>query len=161
MAVFLTQLRHRGNAVKGHIFHPLGHLLHRTASHVSVDVGFAAKLPAQLKKLMCPEAVVLHYAAPVGIYHAFSRLFRADAVLPVILVRKAAARPAQHRDLYLLKRLHHVRAHTVLIRDPGILPDIKPFVNTSAQMLGKMPVDLRIDPAFFALFIDIKRCHFV
>ncbi len=46
MAVGLAQICHGGDPFKGHILHPLAHLLDSAASHVAVDIGLAAKLPA-------------------------------------------------------------------------------------------------------------------
>ena len=95
VSVFLAQIRHGGDAVEGHVLHPFAHLLHCAASHVSVHIGLTAKLLAKFKKLVGAEAVVLHHAAPVGVYHLFTVFFGADAVPPVVLVRKTAARPTQ------------------------------------------------------------------
>ena len=154
MPVFLAQIRHRGNAVKGHVLHPLAHLLHRAAAHISVYIGFTAKLFAELKKFVRTETVVLHHTAPVGVDHLLARLLRTDAVLPVVLVRKTAARPAQHRDLHFLQRAHHILTHPVHVRNIGIFAHIQPFVDTSAQMLRKMSVDLRVDVPLLVFFVN-------
>ena len=52
-----------------------------------------------MHKFVRAEMVVLDHAAPVGIDHPLARFPRADAVLPMIFIGKAAARPAQDRDL--------------------------------------------------------------
>ena len=51
VSVFLPQICHWRNAFKGHIFYPFGHFLYGSASDVAVDIGFAAQLAAQLKKI--------------------------------------------------------------------------------------------------------------
>ena len=84
---------------------------------------------------MCTKAVIFDHAAPMGIYHALSRLFRTDAVFPVIFIRKTAARPAQHRYLHLFESLYYIRSHTVFIRNSRILFHIQPLIDTSSQML--------------------------
>ena len=159
MAVLPALLRHRGNALERHVLDPLGHLAHRAAADIAVDVGLAAQLAAELKILVRPEAVVLHDAAPVGVDHLLAVLLRTDAVLPVILVGEAAARPAQHRNLELLQRLNDVRPHAVHVRDVGVLPDIESLIDASAQVLGEMSVNLRVDVGNFLLIIDYKLCH--
>ena len=154
-AVPAAKLRHGGHAVEGHVLHPLGHLLHGAAAHIAVDVGLAAQLLAELEELVGAEAVVLHHPAPVGVHHPLAPLLRADAVLPVVLVRKASAGPAQHGNLQPFQRLHHIGAHAVLVGDMGVLPHEQPLIDASAQMLGEMSVNLRIDVSFFLLFIYI------
>ena len=60
------------------------------------------KLIQQFHILMCSETVVLNYTTPVCVDHLFSLLFRTDSIHPVILICKAAARPAEHRYLHFL-----------------------------------------------------------
>ena len=98
-AVFTAPVRHGGNAVQGHVFHPFAHFLHRAASHISIHIGLAAQLLAQLEKLMRTEAVVLRHASPVGVDHFLSLIFGPHAVLPMVFIRKTASRPAQYRNL--------------------------------------------------------------
>ncbi len=98
MPILPAQVRHGGNALKGHIFHPFRHLLHGAASHIAVNISLAAQLPAQLKKLMGPKAVILQHTAPVGVDHLFTVLLRPYTILPVVFVRKTAPWPAEHRD---------------------------------------------------------------
>ncbi|SCI07343.1 Uncharacterised protein [uncultured Ruminococcus sp.] len=94
VAVLGAQLGHGGDAVKGHVFHPLAHFLNGSTAEVPIYIGLAAKLPAELHKFMGAEAVVLYQASPVGIDHFLSAFTRANAVLPVVFIGKAAARPA-------------------------------------------------------------------
>ncbi len=124
MPVFFAQVRHGGDAVKSDVLHPLTHLLHRAAAHVSVYISLTAKLLTELEKLVRAEAVVLHHAAPVGVDHLLAGFLRTDAVLPVVLVRKTAARPAQHGNLHLLQGVHHVLAHPVHVGNVGIFSHI-------------------------------------
>jgi hypothetical protein len=72
----------------------------------------------------------------------------------VILVSEASARPAQNRDLHFLQRFNYVITHTVGVGNIGILTDINTFVNTSAQVLREMSLDLRIDVAKFFSSVD-------
>ena len=108
---------------------------------------------------MCTEAVIFSNAAPVCIDHLLTAFLGTDAVLPVILVSKASARPTENRDLHLLQSCDHVITHAVCIGNIGILADINPFVNASSQMLGEMTLDLRINVAKFFVCVDEKLVH--
>ncbi|MNP72736.1 hypothetical protein D3C76_1693450 [compost metagenome] len=66
---------------------------------------------------MRAKVVVLHDTAPVCIDHAFALFPRADAVLPVILIGKTAARPAKHRDAEVAQSLQNIVPDTAGIRD--------------------------------------------
>ena len=93
-SVLSAQLRHRRVAVARHVFHPLGHLFHRAAAHVTADVGLTAKQFAKVQELMRTERVVLDGSAPVVVLHLRTLRARSDAVAPVIFVGKASAGPA-------------------------------------------------------------------
>ena len=102
MAVGLPKLCHRREPVEGHVLNPFRHLLYGSGSEISVDIALAAKLLYQFKIFMSSEAVVFQHAAPVRVDHFLSGLLRADSVLPVILIGKAAAGPPKKRDLHFL-----------------------------------------------------------
>ena len=152
-AVPLSGFRHRGNAVEGHVLHPLAHFLNGAAANIAVDIRLAANLTAQLHELVRAEGVVLHHAAPVRVDHTLSGFLRADAVLPVILIGKAAARPAQHRHANMPQRLHDVRSHAVYVRNRAVLSDKKAVIDAAAQMLGKMSVQIAVDFGSFSLCV--------
>ena len=94
---------------------------------------------------MCAEGIVLNDITPVGIDHPFSGFQRTDTVLPVILISKASARPAKHRDLDLSQRVNNILPDSGLIRNMAVLSDKVSAVNASSQMLGKMPVNIPAD----------------
>ena len=98
VSVFGSQVCHRGYTLKGHVFYPFGHFLYSSASHIAVDVCFAAQLTAQFKEFVCSEAVVFYDTAPVGVDDFLSSFFRSDTVFPVVFVSEASARPAKYRD---------------------------------------------------------------
>ncbi|MNI05969.1 hypothetical protein D3C73_589370 [compost metagenome] len=131
--------------VKGHIFHPFGHLLHGTAAYIAADVRLAFQQLAEPEELMCAEMVVLDNPAPVGVDHPLAGFWKADTVLPVILIGEAAARPAQHGNIELAQRSNHIIADTVCIRNRRILAHPNAFIDTSAEMLGEMPVNIFIN----------------
>ena len=145
VAIFRTKVCHRRYTVKCHIFNPLRHLLYGTASHISVDIGLTSDLTAELKKLVGTEAVVLDNAAPVGVNHLLAAFLRTDTVLPVILIRKASARPAQYRNFDIFQCFNNIGTHSIHVRNIGIFSYIESFINTSSQMLRKLSLDFLID----------------
>ena len=145
MAVARALLRHGGISARSHVFNPFGHLLHGAGADVAVDIGLAANLAAKFHELVRAEAIVLHHASPVGVDHALAVFLRADALLPVIFVGKASARPAQHRQTNAFERLHNVRAHAVDIWDGAVLAHKETVVDAAAEMLGEIAIDLRLD----------------
>ena len=159
MAILRAQIRHRGNTVERHVLNPFRHLLHSSAAQVPVHIGLASQLGAQLHKLMGTEAVVLHDTAPVRVDHLLAVLLRANPVLPVVLIRKASARPAKNRNADLLQRFHHIASHPIYIRNLRVLTDIQTFVDASPQMLGEMPIDLLMNLSLFLSGIDIIFRH--
>ena len=159
--VFCAQARHRRISVKGHILDPFIHFRDRAGTYVSVDICVTAKLAAQFKKFMCAERIVLYHTAPVGVDHPLSFRFITDTVFPVIFVRKAAARPAEHGNTHFFQRIYHITAHTVYVRNFGIFAHINAFVDTSAEMLGKMAVNVFIDLAHFLIRVNKIFFHFL
>ena len=101
-AVGLALLYQRGVPIAGHVFKPLGCFLRRTGADVRVHISLGADHLDKIEKLICAEGVVFRHSAPIGVDANRSLVHRADAVAPVIFVGKAAARPANHRDLQLL-----------------------------------------------------------
>ena len=135
LTVLPAEVCHGGLPVKGHVLHPLAHFLHSAGAHVSVDVGLATHLTAELHELMGAKGVVLHHAAPMGVDHALTGLLGANAVLPVVLVGKAAPRPTEYRQLDVLQGFYHVGAHAVDVGNGRVLAHKNAVVNAAAQML--------------------------
>ena len=158
-AVFSTQVCHRRYPIEGHVLYPLGHLLYGTASHIAIDVGLTADLLTQFEELMGTEAVVLGHTTPMSVDHFLAVLLRSDTVLPVVFVCETATGPAQHRKLHLLERCHYIVTHTIGIGNLGILSHIQSFIDTSAQMLGKVTVKFRVDMSLLVFFVNIHLCH--
>jgi len=141
-AVGPAQAGQRAVAVEGQVFHPLGHLARGAAAHVAADVWLAAELVAEIHELMGPEVVVLGHTPPVHVHDGRTLLAGPDPVRPVVVVRKAPARPAQHGDPDVLEGLHHVRADAPDMGDGRVEAHPDTFVDAPAQVLGKVTVDL-------------------
>ncbi|MNI76262.1 hypothetical protein D3C73_1324810 [compost metagenome] len=97
---------------------------------------------------MGPKMIVLYRAAPMRIDHPLAGFARADAVFPVVLIGKTAARPAQHGNFDLFKRFHNIVADTVRIGNRRILANPDSFINAASQVLGEMSVNVAVDNAF-------------
>src|SRR5689334_17068681 len=94
---------------------------------------------------MGSELIGLDDIAPVDIDAARTPVARADAILPVVVVGKAAAGPADRRGTHGLQRGHHVVTEAAGMRDGRVLPDPASLLDTAAQMLHKMTIDVRLD----------------
>ena len=66
---------------------------------------------------MRAKVVVLRHTAPMGVDHSRPLVARADAILPMILVGKTAARPAQDGDFDPLQGLDDIVANAAGIGD--------------------------------------------
>ena len=143
--VLPPQVGHRRIRRARHVFHPLHHLLHRTAAHVAANARVTIDLLAKIHELMRAEMIVLHHAAPGRVDDGRTLLARTHAVHPMIFVGKAAARPAHHRDFYFLERRHHVVADAARVRNRAVRADPDAFINAMAQMFGKLSVNILAD----------------
>ena len=92
---------------------------------------------------MRPESVRLDHAAPVRIERCGP--LWSNAFTPMVFVGEAAARPANVWDSYRFERSDDVIADTARVRDLGIRPDPDAFINTMAQMFGKLAEEIAID----------------
>ena len=91
---------------------------------------------------MRAECVRLDHSAPVGIECCGSLT---DAVAPVVVVGKAAARPADVRHLKRLERGDHVIANAARVRDRGIWTDPYAIVDAVPEMLSKLAKNVAIN----------------
>lgn len=145
-AVLLPQFRHRAHAVVVDVLHPVGEFFHFTAPHVAGQVRLCAYHFAQVQKVVGAEAVVLGHTAPPLVHDGRPVFFRAYAVFPVVGIGKTAARPAQHGHFKFFQGIYHVFPHAIDVGDGGVVfTYVKPAVNTPAEVLGKMAVDVFVD----------------
>ena len=140
--VAAPQIGHRTHAVEVHVLPPLRHFLGCAAPDVPDDEWRGADPADQLEVLVRAEAVVLGDAAPRRVDDLGALRPWTDAVLPVIRVGKAAARPPEIRYLDPPQRGDHVGTQVpLLVRalDPKAVVDVAP------QMLGELTVDVAAD----------------
>ena len=84
---------------------------------------------------MGAEGVILADAAPVGVDDGLALRLRADTIAPVVGIGKAAARPAQHRNVQRLERIDNIAAHAVDMGNLRAFADINALIDAAAQML--------------------------
>ena len=94
---------------------------------------------------MRAEAVVLDDSAPVNVDLSRTLFGRADSVLPVVLVGEAAAGPAQVRDVDFAQGRNDVVAHTPRVGDRRVEADPQPVIDTAAEVLSEMTIDVTAD----------------
>ncbi len=143
--VLLAQPHHRRVAVAGEVFDPVAHLPDRARADVAADVRLRPEQLAQGHELVRAEVVVLLDVAPVGVDHDRAPVLGPDAVRPVVFVGEAAAWPAQVGDVQGAQRLDHVQAQAALVRQVAVLAHVEPAVDTPAQVLGEVPVQVPVD----------------
>src|SRR5262245_17290569 len=95
---------------------------------------------------MRTEVVRLGFVAPSSV-SARTCIDRTNTVTPMVLVCKAAARPANHDMSDLLDVLHELGANSPKIGDLGILADPDAVVDHAPDVFGKLAVNRRLDRA--------------
>ena len=138
-------LRQGTRLVRSHIFQPLCGFLRSAGPDIHGYIGLGADLLREVQELVCAEGIGLDDAAPIWIEGRRALVGRPDSLAPMIFVGKAAAGPANHRYLQLLERGHDVVANSPRVRNgrAGTHPDA--FVDSAAQMLGKLTENVAID----------------
>ena len=91
------------------VLYPVASLLRRGGAEVGGEVRLRANGAAESDELVGAEVVWLLGHAPVDVHAPWPPLRRADAVMPVIVVREAAAGPAQDGYFQWPQRLDNVR----------------------------------------------------
>ena len=103
---------------------------------------------------MGSETVVFYDASPVCVDHFWTFLIWSDAVLPVILIGKAAARPSEDRDPKIFQCPSNVIPEAVSIGYRRIFSDPYSAVNAPAQMLGEMSINVLVDDTGRNISVD-------
>ena len=144
-AILAAQLGQGRLAVRGHVFEPFGHFLRRAGTEVAIDIGLRAQELGQIEEFVRAHGIRLFHAAPVGVDLGRALGARADAILPVVFIGKATARPAHQGHMQLFQRAQHVVAPALGIRNGGFRADPHALVDARAQMFGELPVHILVD----------------
>src|SRR5690606_15549423 len=91
------------------------------------------------------EGVRFDHAAPIWVQRRGPLFSRADAFAPMVLVRKASARPADVRDAQRLERRYDVITDAARIGNIGVGADPNAFINAAPEVLGELAEDMSAD----------------
>ena len=94
---------------------------------------------------MRTEVVIFDDASPVCVYHAWALLIRTNPVHPVICIGKAATGPAQYGYLYFAQSIDYIVPQSVGIRYGRFFSNPYASVDSSPEMLRKMPVNVFVN----------------
>ena len=158
-AVLAPLVGQRRNGARGHVLHPVGHLLRAARAHVATDVDLGADHLGEGHELVCAEFIGFGDATPVGVYFHRAFFTGADAVTPVVFVREASARPAHHRHLERFQCGNDVVAVAMGVGNAGFLADPDSFIDAGAEMLGELAIDVGIDDRPWLIGANLHR-HF-
>jgi hypothetical protein len=144
-AILATFVGERRDRIGGHVLHPVRHFLRTARAHVAADIDLGADHFGECHELVSAELIRFRHTAPVSVHLHRTLRAIADAVPPVVLVGKTPARPPHHRYVQVPERLDDVVAISVGVRNRRLLAHPHAFVDSRAEMLGELTVDVRID----------------
>ncbi len=128
--------------VRGQVFEPVARLLRRSATDIGREIGLGPDQFGEVHEFVRAEAVGLLDPAPVRVHADGPAVLGPYAVAPVVGVGKAAAGPADHRDLDRLQRLDDVLAIAMDIGNGRTLAHPDPVIDPVAEMLGELALKL-------------------
>ncbi len=108
---------------------------------------------------MGAKRVILDGATPVVVAQRGTLVLRTDAVHPVIVVGKTAARPAQHGNLQRFQGFEHVLAVAVDVGNLRAFAHPEATVDAGAEVFGELTVDFAVD--FCSCLVSVERCLYV
>ena len=94
---------------------------------------------------MCTKRVILDGSAPVIVTQRWSLVLRSDAIHPVVIVGKTAARPAQHRNLQRLQGFEHILAVAVDVGNLRTFTHPETTVDARSEVFGELSVDFAVN----------------
>lgn len=89
--------------------------------------------------------IIFHNASPMSVEDGRALFARADAVLPMVFIGETTARPAQDGDLDFFESGDDVIANAAPVRNCAVFADPKTLVDASAEMFGKLAVDVAVN----------------
>ena len=108
------------------IFDPVAQFAGSAGADVAAEIRFGANQAAEADKFLGADVVGFDHFAPVDVDPAGSLVARADAILPVIVIGEAAARPADDRWFHPAQGLDDVGAEAVDVGDGRSSPTQMP-----------------------------------
>ena len=114
----------------------------------------AADLLDKIHELIGAETVGVDHAAPRGVEGCRPLPGRTDSLAPVVLIGKAAARPAHIGHLQRAKGRHNVGANPACIRDRRIRSNPNAVVESVSEILSKLTEKVVIDLRSRLRYID-------
>ena len=145
MTVGGALLLERRGSRGGHVLQPFGRFLRSPASDVDRDVGLAADLLDEIHEFVGAEGIGVDHAAPCGVERGRPLLGWADSFAPVVLVGKAAARPADVGHLQRPKGGHNVLADSARVRNRGIRANPDALVKAMPEILRELAEEVAVD----------------
>jgi len=103
------------------------------------------------------KAVVFGHATPICIDHLGAIRPRADAVLPMIFIRKTTSRPTNRRDLDIFQGSDHIVAYAAGIGNGAVFPHPDTAVNAVPKVFGELPIDVLADGVLAGLGVHHQR----
>ena len=128
------------------ILHPFTHFSRRTCHHIDIKPWLCADHFTEFHHLVRTELIRIGFkCTKIFIISNRPVLSWSDTVSPVVNIRIASARPADHRRMQLLKCIHKVFSDSMIIRNLRILTDPDTIVNTGAKEFNKVSLQLRVN----------------
>ena len=146
----------QGCATRGRIavLHPAIELLRGKAAKIRRKVRLAAYQFTELNEFIGPELIGIVFVvrrrirrldALPKVCAARTLVGRADAIAPIVTIRKAAPGKADDRGIDLAHLFDQFLADAVHVGNAGVLAHPDAVINDSSQILGKVPIDVRGD----------------
>src|SRR5690242_788593 len=120
-----------------------------------------------------PQPHVSLPTAKYGIFHGLSRplrrrrfarsesaldvIYSIHSITPVILVGETATGPAQDRNMQFFQRSNDVITQAARVRDRRVFPHPKAVVDQTAEVFGKLAVDVTVDGPSWLVQPDRER----
>src|SRR5437868_1019325 len=97
------------------------------------------------------------YAAPTRVGPSRTLVARTDTVTPVILVGETATGPAQYGNIQFFQRSNNVVTQAARVRDRRVFAHPQAIVDQTAEVLGKLAVDVTVDGPSWLVQPDRER----
>jgi hypothetical protein len=114
---------------------------------------------AEIQKLMGSKVIGFDDVSPMNVDRARTLIFGPNPILPVVVIRKAPARPPQIRNLNLTEGGNDIVADAAGIGDGRIFANPEAVINAASQMFRKVPIDMAINASFTGIGMNNQLIH--